>query len=66
MSEILHDILKVKITNPSTGLPEWKQIPAIRGTSVYSLPAIPTSREIQSGGTTITQYGYILRVLKIN
>ena len=62
MSEILHDILKVKITNPSTGLPEWKQIPAIRGTSVYSLPAVPTSREIQSGGITITQYGYILTV----
>lgn len=62
MSEILNDILKVKITNPSTGLPEWKQIPAIRGTSVYSLPAIPTSREIQSGGVTITQYGYILTV----
>lgn len=62
MSEILHDILKVKITNPSTGLPEWKQIPAIRGTSVYSLPAVPTSREIQSGGVTITQHGYILRV----
>lgn len=62
MSEILHDILKVKITNPSTGLPEWKQIPAIRGTSVYSLPAVPTSREVQSGGTTITQYGYILTV----
>lgn len=62
MSEILHDILKVKITNPSTGLPEWKQIPAIRGTSVYSLPAIPTSREVQSGGITITQYGYILTV----
>lgn len=62
MSEILHDILKVKITNPSTGLPEWKQIPAIRGTSVYSLPAVPTSREVQSGGITITQYGYILTV----
>ena len=62
MSEILHDILKVKITNPSTGLPEWKQIPAIRGTSVYSLPAVPTSREVQSGGVTITQYGYILTV----
>lgn len=62
MSEILNDILKVKITNPSTGLPEWKQIPAIRGTSVYSLPAVPTSREIQSGGATITQYGYILTV----
>lgn len=62
MSEILHDILKVKITNPSTGLPEWKQIPAIRGTSVYSLPAVPTSREVQSGGITITQYGYILTI----
>lgn len=62
MSEILHDILKVKITNPSTGLPEWKQIPAIRGTSAYSLPAIPTSREVQSGGITITQYGYILTI----
>lgn len=62
MSEILHDILKVKIINPSTGLPEWKQIPAIRGTSVYSLPAVPTSREVQSGGVTITQYGYILTV----
>lgn len=62
MSEILHDILKVKITNPSTGLPEWKQIPAIRGTSVYSLPAVPTSREVSSGGVTITQYGYILTV----
>lgn len=62
MSEILNDILKVKITNPSTGLPEWKQIPAIRGTSVYSLPAVPTSREVSSGGVTITQYGYILTV----
>ena len=62
MSEILHDILKVKITNPSTGLPEWKQIPAIRGTSVYSLPAVPTSREVSSGGITVTQYGYILTI----
>lgn len=62
MSEILHDILKVKITNPSTGLPEWKQIPAIRGTSVYSLPAVPTSREVSSGGVTVIQYGYILTI----
>lgn len=62
MSEILHDILKVKITNPSTGLPEWKQIPAIRGTSVYSLPAVPTSREVSSGGVTVTQHGYILTI----
>lgn len=62
MSDILHDILKVKIINPLTGEPEWKQIPAIRGTSVYTLPAIPTSRNVSSGGRTITQYGYILTV----
>ena len=42
-------ILNVK--NSISG--EWIEIPAITGTSVYTLPAIPTSREIISQGNTI-------------
>lgn len=35
MSEILENVLRVKVENPTTGEMEWKQIPAIRGTSVH-------------------------------
>lgn len=58
MSEILENILKVKIENPITGEIEWKQIPAIRGTSVYTLDAAPTSRQVDEK----TQQGYILTI----
>lgn len=58
MSEILENILKVKIENPLTGEVEWKQIPAIRGTNVYTRDAEPTSQVVDGK----TQYGYILTV----
>lgn len=54
MNEInLNTILKVKDSNGN-----WIQIPAIKGTSAYTLPAEPTSRVV---GTN-TQYGYLLKI----
>lgn len=46
----------------NVSLEYWKQISAIRGTSVYTTAAVPTSREILSDGVTTTQYGYILTI----
>ena len=58
MSEYpVNSILKVKLDN------EWVEVPALRGNSIYTLPAEPTSREISAGSATIIQSGYILKVV---
>jgi hypothetical protein len=43
----VNSILRVKLDN------EWVEVPALRGNSIYTLPAEPTSREISSGSATI-------------
>ena len=53
----VNSILRVKLDN------EWVEVPALRGNSIYTLPAEPTSREISSGSATIVQSGYILKVV---
>ena len=53
----VNSILKVKLDN------EWVEVPALRGNSIYTLPAEPTSREISSGSATIVQSGYILKIV---
>lgn len=53
----VNSILKVKLDD------EWVEVPALRGNSIYTLPAEPTSREISSGSATIIQSGYILKVV---
>lgn len=60
-------ILRVKlpINGSESASPscEWVEVPALRGCSIYTLPAEPTSREIQAGDTTYFQSGYILKVV---
>ena len=54
----VNSILKVKLDN------QWVEVPALRGNSVYTLPATPTSREVSgSGSDVIIQTGYILKVV---
>ena len=67
MSESVNTILRVKLptaesTSASTSY-EWVEVPALRGNSIYTLPAEPTSREIQAGDTTYIQSGYILKIV---
>ena len=59
MNELpVNSILRVKLDN------EWIEVPALRGNSVYTLPAVPTQREIASSGSNIiVQTGYILKVV---
>lgn len=60
-------ILRVKlpVSGSDSASPsyEWVEVPSLRGSSIYTLPAEPTSREIQAGDTTYVQSGYILKVV---
>ena len=53
----VNSILKVKYDD------DWIEIPALKGSSVYTLPAEPTSHVIPTETTTIVQTGYILKVV---
>lgn len=53
----VNSIFRVKLDN------DWVEVPSLRGSSIYTLPAEPTSREISTGSTTIIQSGYILKVV---
>lgn len=53
----VNSIFRVKLDD------EWVEVPSLRGSSIYTLPAEPTSREISAGSATIIQYGYILKVV---
>jgi hypothetical protein len=53
----VNSIFRVKLDN------EWVEVPSLRGSSIYTLPAEPTSREISTGSGTVIQSGYILKVV---
>lgn len=53
----VNSIFRVKLNN------EWVEVPTLRGSSIYTLPAEPTSREISAGSAVIVQSGYILKVV---
>ena len=54
----LNTILKVKLDGEN-----WSELPAIRGSSVYTLPAVPTQRTIIESGVETVQTGYILKIV---
>lgn len=53
----VNSIFRVKLDN------DWVEVPSLRGSSIYTLPAEPTSREISTGSGTVIQSGYILKVV---
>ena len=53
----VNSIFRVKSNN------EWVEVPSLRGSSIYTLPAEPTQRIISAGSATIIQNGYILKVV---
>lgn len=57
MSDVVNLNSVFKVKNPATG--SWEQVPAVKGTSVYTLEATSTSRPVSGK----TQTGYILKVL---
>lgn len=58
MSDSLSTILKVKLDGEN-----WSELPTLRGSSVYTLPATPTSRVVTDEGIETVQNGYILKIV---
>ena len=54
----LNTILKVKLDGQN-----WSELPVVRGSGVYTLPAVPTQRTIIESGVETVQTGYILKIV---